>query len=984
MGTQGDPPLANPVSKRILSPEQAAIVGSLGQGMAILAGAGSGKTTTLVAKCGRLLELNPEARLIAVSFTERSTRDLRDQLAELFCEIGQPEKFHQQWVMTIHGLCGAIIKEFPREAGLDGEESVLSETDSQRLWERALDSIWLKEIPEELEAHVRQLIEQENLESIVDLLTRIRDLASFGILTHLLESGERSAQSLMKVSEFVLERYRVLKWKQASIDFNDLELGAKIALSHPHVRESYQRRFDLILVDEFQDTNPLQAELIEQLARPDLSNLCVVGDPKQSIYRFRDADVQVFEDFCARLPLQYSLTRNFRSVPGILSWMNPLCERLFQASELRFDPLIASREDQPLIHENAVLRLPVSDPLFLARFIRDELACGAHLRDFVLLVRRIRGNEKWMKGLRINGIPLSIGSGGLFFEDPRVREMLACLRWIDTAENTFSGALFLRAPWMKIPDTTLDDWQKEDFTWRKPFFKSTHPVALALRSCFDAELGMRMQVRPGQILMRLSEAHAEIEEELSSPLLGLWHRVEELSSRGYDFHEVVEEISLASEKKRREREVPLPENVEHLSVLTLHGAKGLEFPRVILVDFEEKSRSSDAPLLFWDRKSGVHLEQRDESGTRIKDGAKEVAWRKLEREKNLAESKRLFYVALTRARDQLILVCPEPNPLTQTLSDEIILHEDDWRSWVNLGSQLKSIIPSEKLILAPEHAVSVSPSSPQVRSPHFSSLQPKQMRARHSVTEWALLNRCPRAYEWTYIRPTPVKNRVVEMQTDSQKNSQLLGTLVHRSLETGDFSALQELDDQKVTTTGYPLEQWMKESPFMQGSDPQSGRKVWTELAFEVPVGSQILVGTMDRLIRNQKDGMAHYQLIDFKMSEKRGPSRSFTRSYAAQMNLYAYAIAHLEGLESFRSIEAHLIQIFLNAQAGAPRCLRVPLGSVIIQNLAQEADSIINGKAGEPILGPYCKTCVFRFQCDAFLNKSTESTGETQYSFSF
>ena len=108
-----------PLSKktRVFSPEQSEIIHSFGQGMAILAGAGSGKTTTLVAKCGRLLELNPQAKMIAVSFTERSTRDLRDQLSQLFCDMGKPEALspavdsNHSWPLWINQS-----RNFPREA----------------------------------------------------------------------------------------------------------------------------------------------------------------------------------------------------------------------------------------------------------------------------------------------------------------------------------------------------------------------------------------------------------------------------------------------------------------------------------------------------------------------------------------------------------------------------------------------------------------------------------------------------------------------------------------------------------------------------------------------------------------------------------------------------------------------------------------------------------------------------------------------------
>ena len=131
------------------SPEQQAVIDTWDQGMAVIAGAGSGKTTTLVTKCGELLKRKPDARFAAVSFTEKSASDLRAKLARNLALKSEGGTLGGNWVMTIHGLCGAVIRENPREAGFDGEETMLSESEAQLLWERALESLWMDELPEE-------------------------------------------------------------------------------------------------------------------------------------------------------------------------------------------------------------------------------------------------------------------------------------------------------------------------------------------------------------------------------------------------------------------------------------------------------------------------------------------------------------------------------------------------------------------------------------------------------------------------------------------------------------------------------------------------------------------------------------------------------------------------------------------------------------------------------------------------------------------
>ena len=591
----------------VASPEQQRVIDTWGQGLAVMAGAGSGKTTTLVSKCLELLKRHPEARFAAVSFTERSASDLRAKLAEKLTQLGDPGAIHQHWVMTIHGLCGAVIQEFPREAGLDGEEKVLSQSEANLLWQGVLDSLWLDELPGDLELALNALLDRESQRGLADLLRRLKELAALGAIDSLSSGSDSSSLALVQIGKFVLEKYSRLKRRRGVIDFNDLEVCADRALEAPHVREIFHRRFELVLVDEFQDTNPLQARLIWKLVRPEGSNLCVVGDPKQSIYRFRDADVTVFEEFCGRLPVQQSLTWNFRSRPGLIDFANGICLPAFQASQMAFEPLVPQRQPHPDLEP--VLKLKVSSPTELAQWILSENQKGIPLDDMALLVRRIRGNEPWFRALTAKGIPLAFGSGGLFWDDPRVRELVAFLKWWDHPSNQLSGAVFLRSPWMEISDPVLDEWVRQDPSFQEPFFRSGHPVAMRLKNRRGAP------TRPGELLMALL-GDADREEELWAPLLGLWHRVEEYSSGGLDFHEVVQEVSRAVDEKRREREVPAPRQLGQLSVLTLHGAKGLEFQHVILIDFPFKSRSSDAPLLFWDREKGAFLGGRDEEGQR--------------------------------------------------------------------------------------------------------------------------------------------------------------------------------------------------------------------------------------------------------------------------------------------------------------------------------------------------------------------------------
>jgi len=949
-----------------LSPDQQKVVESWGQGLAVMAGAGAGKTTTLVIKCEELIKRKPDARFAAVSFTERSTSDLRAKLSTRLNLHGNGGVLSGHWVMTIHGLCGAIIREFPREAGFDGEESILSEAGSRLLWERALEALWFGDLPLDVEQGIEKLLRRESRESVIALLTRTRDLHSFGAVEAILKSSCEVTRALGLVSRFVLDRYDRLKKRRGAIDFGDLELGADRALNFRAVCEQFHRRFDLVMVDEFQDTNPLQSQIILKFTRPDLSNLCVIGDPKQSIYRFRDADVTVFEEFCSRLPVQQSLSWNFRSRPDIIEYTNHVCQKAFEASEMVYEKLEPKREKQAA--GESVLRLDVEDPSRLAEWIRAEVARGIALDEMVLLVRRIRGNEKWFKALSAAGIPLAMGSGGLFWEDPRVRELVAFLKWWDHPVNALSGAIFLRAPWVGVSDEVLDVWVKEDSTWVKPFFESNHSIAKAL-----APLKGKL-IRPGELLMALL-INSEIEDEIGSALLGLWHRVEEYSSDRMDFHTVVLELSRALEEGRRERDVPPPKNQGQLPVLTFHAAKGLEFTHVILVDFGKKSRAGASPLLFWDRKEGVYLAPRNADGDRDDDVPAFTAWKALEKERNLAESKRIFYVALTRAKERLIFVCLglSINQIEKRFDADESYFEDDWRAWIECaGRQLDSAWNIDVDVGLSSAPAEVEDRVPSVIQSNRRNIKLDRdfylVRPRHSVTEWNVLSRCPRAYEWKWIRPRVVSSRPEgdprAVQDPKKIDFRELGMRVHAALEKADFDALIEIEARfgEESFKAEPVIQWAQTSILMSIEDQMDA---WNELAFEIPIRGEVLVGSIDRLILNR---LGEYQLVDFKVSSKQKRAEELLHAYQTQMELYAHAVCQLQSLHASAHdicIRGSLIHISPQAVVEVPVQFDLDKIKQRVEDLATTASKIVSGTEGVPCVGQLCRVCEFRPICD-------------------
>jgi ATP-dependent exoDNAse (exonuclease V) beta subunit len=573
-----------------------------------------------------------------------------------------------------------------------------------------------------------------------------------------------------------------------------------------------------------------------------------------------------------------------------------------------------------------------------------------------LLLRKVRGNEYWLKALTSAGIPIAVGSGGLFWEDPRTRELVAFLKWWDNPANSLSGAVFLRAPWAGVSDQDLDRWQASDPTWLEPFFESAHPLARALTAYRDRV------VRPGELLMSLLIADKS-ENELGATLLGLWHRVEDLSSRGLDFRAVVNELSLATEERRREREVPPPRNRGQLSVLTMHGSKGLEFPHVILVDLGKKGRAHNSPTLFWDRNNGAYLVRKDAEGERVEDPEFEQ-WKSEERAKELAESKRVFYVALTRAQERLILVCPELAEKDAKFDPETVYDADFWRGWIEASGALKSVAAVQAPAQSAKNPADTREARPELR--RLPADRFPVSRPRHSVTEWNLLSRCPRAYEWTYIRPRlgetqarePLEwllSNAPDKGDESELTQRELGTEVHACLESGDYERLEELE-RKAGSHRFRADRvrnWAANSPYM------SAQKAWTELPFEIPVEGEILVGSMDRVVETR----AGFTVVDFKVTRFEKSASALLDAYQAQMELYRWALGKLTKSASVGAVlvnfsDSDIQEVAVDQEAGTNR--------VDVVTLAKLASRIVRGEAGVPRPSSLCDVCQFANQCDA------------------
>jgi ATP-dependent exoDNAse (exonuclease V) beta subunit len=979
------------------NPQQADIIDSFGLGQAVIAGAGCGKTTTLVAKCRQLMRLNPKARFCAVSFTEKSVRDLRAALYEGLEADGLFETRHRHWIKTIHGLCGSIIREFPSEAGLQGGERILLEDEAKRLWVRSVDLLWSSNDSEEVGVAVVALLKIYSKSSLESLLAKLKNLLSFGVEEFIQKSFHRDeVKHLWICFQSVHRRYLHSKERAGALDFNDLEHFALKALNNTRVQKQCQQWFDLVLVDEFQDTNPIQGKILELFVKPSFSNLCMVGDPKQSIYRFRDADVTVFYDLSARMPKRHFLSENYRSHPMVIEFVNQVCAPLFEASDLQYEPLIAGKAASTS-NFRRVVQVEMNSPADLVHYLKSENQNGIDYSEFVILARSLQGKTQvLLQSLATAQIPYVLGSGGRLYADPRIQELIAFLRALTSTEHRLSAVIALRSPWIQ--------WSDEQIQLSKPnyflsFLQSDHAIAKCVRPILQSA-----QYRPGQILEVLmrhwdsdSESNTQTSQEMRVPALSLWHICEELSAQGLRFEEVVQSLVDAVEVEKIEKDIPPPATSGAIRVMTIHASKGLQFPRVILLDFYgvHRSRGSGQDLI-WDRKKGVHLFHRDDDGKKLKDDSENDSWKEQEARAAVAESKRLFYVAITRPQEQLIFAW---TPIVKKEADGSVLPtllKDDWRNWVETQARnllhpvtsMKSDTGTTQMLGALAFPVSeIQNIQPKIDSnkinKNLSSLaRGIRFRPRHSPSEWRVLLQCQLRYYKKWVQPdnhAKTEQPKLSHELKKQKNTDRFleisaekGEKIHKFLELNDYESLKEVFDVRDEDCVNKIKGWLTRD---------ASWTIYPEIGFEVPlmnsVGNfdQALVGMMDRLEVNED--LQQVRIIDYKWTQKQKPAEDLISDYQFQLQLYTWAALRLISFAP-KKIEAVLVHLTPSDAAWIPipeNCLAPTVLDHEINGAFQVAEHLNLAPATNDFLessipaqtGEYCRYCDHRPHCRAY-----------------
>jgi DNA helicase-2/ATP-dependent DNA helicase PcrA len=625
--------MAGPSLLDVLNPEQRAAAEHLTGPALVLAGAGSGKTRTVVHRIAHLLaehEVYPQ-QILAVTFTNKAAGELRERVEGL---IGPKAK--DLWVSTFHAACLRVLRSYGERIGLAPGFGIYDDGDQLDVLKEILKSV--------------AGLEEANPRVLRSLIDRAKShlWTPEGLAT---EGAERYGQVIagLELDQIVevYERYQARLRRANAVDFGDI-LGRTVELfkSHPDVLDRVQQRAVFVHVDEYQDTNAAQYVLTDLLSEK-YGNLMVVGDPDQGIYAFRGADIQNILDFQRDHPdaVTYRLELNYRSVPTVLQVANAVIEPNAGRLDKQLRPV--KEQGAPVRAYRAADHRAEAD--FVARQVERLLTeRGGDLNQFAVLYRTNSQSRAMEESLRRAGIEARIVGGVGFYERREVKDALSYARAALNPSDDVSWRRILNRPKRGIGKTSEENLARWAARQRIPFAEAVRsadevlagtPAAKRVAGFTElmSDLSAAAETMPaGQFLSHLLDAtgmvealRAEASHEAQTRLENLdelRNAVEEWEQdEGGTIAEFLDEAALLASVDDRavaaanEGEPP-PDAV---TLMTLHNAKGLEFPVVFLVGLEEG--------LIPHRSSTGSLQE-------------------------IEEERRLLYVGVTRAQDELYLV----------------------------------------------------------------------------------------------------------------------------------------------------------------------------------------------------------------------------------------------------------------------------------------------------------------------------------------
>ena len=588
----------------------------------ILAGAGSGKTRVLTHRIAYLIEEHqvPPYHILALTFTNKAANEMRERVNNII-EYGAGSI----WVSTFHSTCVRILRRFIDHLGYDNAFTIYDSDDQKSL---------MKDICKQLNIDTKKYKERTFLNAISSAKDELKTPEQY--------ADEVAKEYNKKIFGRVYKEYQKRLKQNNALDFDDLiMLTVQLFRQNAEILNHYQERFPFILVDEYQDTNTAQFTLLSLLASR-YQNLCVVGDDDQSIYRFRGANIHNILNFekifpatkVIRLEQNYRSTKNIlAAASGVIKHNSMRKEKTLWTTAEAGAPISYGRYDNEYEEAQGI-----------AADIHRQVKDGMSYSDFAILYRTNAQSRVFEEKLIYEGIPYRIIGAVNFYARKEIKDILCYLKTINNSADDIAIKRIINIPRRGIGQTTIGRISDYAFSQEMPFYEALRRVdeipgctraSAKIHSFVSLIEHFRMKLRGEmysledmtQELLDVTGYVRELEAENTDEANGRIENIESLMNKivqyeednnGGTLNDLLEDIALVADIDT------VSDDAEQVLLMTLHSAKGLEFPNVYICGMEE-TIFPGASAVFGDDPS------------------------------ELEEERRLCYVGITRAMKKLTL-----------------------------------------------------------------------------------------------------------------------------------------------------------------------------------------------------------------------------------------------------------------------------------------------------------------------------------------
>jgi DNA helicase II / ATP-dependent DNA helicase PcrA len=919
-----------------LNSQQREAVETIEQPLLIIAGAGSGKTLTVASKIAHLIEkgVGPE-NILALAYNQKAAEELKERVISI---LSNSEDLS---ISTFHSFCNQVIQDNLLSTKLNANFRVITETAQLVYFTKNINSFGIEFLefnhePYTLAEEVKKFISRCKDEAIT-----VGDLEQWITQQQGKQLDEEEQASLNNLKDIlkIYRSYEDYKAKHNMLDFGDMLCSVHNLLKNsPLILKRYQDRYQYVIVDEFQDTNYIQLQIVHSIAKKH-GHITVVGDDDQSIYRFRGAYLTNIAEFKKMFPnfVEKALEHNYRSTKKIVSVANKL---IVNSPERTIKELFTNNPDGEKV---TVIETPTdnSQANYVLETIKEQLKTHPH-KDIAVLCRRRASAEPIIKALRKQSIKFNfVGETG-FFQEPIIKDITAYLKVISNpAESNAELVRILHR--YNIDPVEISKFN--GYTYRKDMclyevfdhlneIKVDKPKFLAAKKVLAETINNKKRMRTLDLIHNLLfelefyKYEIALNDTRNIQLLNQFYAFAEEFDSLYpdsDLDDFTDYLSYASNFEVEESNV----DDQAIVISTIHGVKGMQYPVVIIPDVAARKLPTDF------RKDKFPIPQELLKGIQSRFDEKEL---------HIQEERRLFYVAITRAKEKLFMTYAKRYGENKTDSkpskflDEIAYKQnpdvdfqladpreiaaecmtEENQTETALIKQVIFSLRAEKFNEAIENVLLVAKCQNKnldvkkeiislIKEPDYSVLaqvcQPKAIPIPDdylfSVSQFISYKKCPRLYQYRYLMKIPEKPRyyfgfgasvhnIVEQLTRMSKEGKPINQDIANTL-------LQKYWDPKGYETKIDEKRDYAEAEailrvFLDEHAKSKSEIVDIERWFKTTIGNVQINGRIDRI---DKEG-SEFTVIDYKTSKETTSLNELKKDM--QLLVYAFAVNEMYG----------------------------------------------------------------------------------------